>query len=205
MFSNNNDKYVDKNVDIIYYYLLQMSSYWGNPTWALFHTLANHVSENSFPTIKNQLIHIIIQICKHLPCPECTIHAESFWKKTNLRLIQNKQDLITVLYVFHNCVNKRKHKEIFKFAQLSIYDSYNLMQVYNEFVRNFHTNGNMKLLSETFHRNTMLLQLKKWFMQNIHHFVRPRKPPQIVSTNDTKPSEETSNNGEETNSTTTDK
>jgi hypothetical protein len=154
-----------------------MSSSWGNPTWALFHTLANHVSEESFSKIKPGLIFTIMQICNHLPCPECSIHAKSFWRKTNVSAIHTKQDLINVLFVFHNCVNKRKRKAIFKFEDLSQYNHYNLLQVFNSFVRRFNTKGNMKMLADTFHRTQLLVRVKKWLVENIIHFNRAAHTP----------------------------
>ena len=143
---------------------------WGPPTWIFIHTLAEKVKENSFPLISQNLIKIIIQICNNLPCPECTSHAKIFWSKVNILSIQTKQDLINLLYVFHNNVNKRKRIQLFKYEDLKMYKNYKLIQKYNIFMKNFNTNGNMNLINESFHRNLMLISLKRWIMTNISHF-----------------------------------
>lgn len=143
---------------------------WGPPTWIFIHTLVEKVKENSFPLISQNLIKIIIQICNNLPCPECTSHAKIFWSKVNVSNIHTKQDLINLLYVFHNNVNKRKGMQLFKYDDLKIYKNYKLIQKYNIFMKNFNTNGNMNLINESFHRNLMLISLKRWIMTNISHF-----------------------------------
>ena len=84
-------------------------SQWGPPTWMFIHTLAEKVKEDQFPKIGQQIIANIQQICYNLPCPDCADHAKIFWSKVKVRNIQSKNDLINLLYVFHNCINKRKN------------------------------------------------------------------------------------------------
>ena len=143
---------------------------WGPPTWIFLHTLAEKVKETSFPLISQQLIKTIITICNNLPCPECTSHAKIFWSSVNVAGIQTKQDLINLLFVFHNSVNKRRKVTLFKYEDLSKYSSSKLIQEYNNFTRNFNTNGNMNLINESFHRKLMLISLRTWLMTNISHF-----------------------------------
>lgn len=143
---------------------------WGPPTWIFLHTIAEKVKENSFRLISQQLIKMIIQICNNLPCPECTVHAKAFWNNVNVNNIQNKQDLINLLYVFHNSVNKRKKTQQFKHSDLVKYKNLKLIQQYNNFTKNFNTNGNMNLINESFHRKLMMISLKRWLMTNISHF-----------------------------------
>ena len=144
--------------------------YWGPPTWIFLHTLAEKVKESSFPLINHQLIKKIIEICNNLPCPECTNHAKAFWSKVDVIKIQTKQDLINLLFMFHNIVNKRKHLHQFKYENLSKYSSLKLIQTYNDFTKKFNTNGNMNLINESFHRKLMLISLRRWLMVNISHF-----------------------------------
>jgi hypothetical protein len=143
---------------------------WGRPTWAFIHTLAEKIKETSFPLIGSQLIGAIIQICNHLPCPECAQHAKQFWAKVNIGNIRNREDLINILFVFHNMVNKRKRYNSFKYVDLQYYKSRNVTETYNSFAKNFNTNGNMNLINESFHRNRMLASLKKWVMVNLGHY-----------------------------------
>jgi hypothetical protein len=143
---------------------------WGPSTWIFMHTLACKVKEESFPSIKNNIIMMLIQICNNLPCPECAQHAKEFWAKVKTQNILLKTDLINLLFVFHNMVNKRKRHPPFKYENLSIYESRKVIETYNLFSRNFNTRGNMNLINESFHRNMMLANLKQWLMTNIQHF-----------------------------------
>jgi hypothetical protein len=143
---------------------------WGPPTWLFLHTLAEKIKENSFPLISQQLIKMIIEICNNLPCPECTTHAKAFWRNVSVQNIKSKQDLINLLFVFHNNVNRRKKIKLFKYEHLKKYENLKIIQQYNIFTQNFNTNGNMNLINEAFHRKLMLISLRRWIMTNISHF-----------------------------------
>jgi lipopolysaccharide export LptBFGC system permease protein LptF len=134
------------------------------------HTLAEKIKEDSFPLIGGGLIQVLIQICNNLPCPECAQHAKQFWAKVKTTNIKTKAELINLLFVFHNIVNKRKHIQLFKHENLTIYKPQNLIQTYNMFSRNFNTRGNMNLITDSFRREIMLKSLRKWLMTNILHF-----------------------------------
>ena len=143
---------------------------WGPSTWKFMHTLASKVKESSFPIIRTTLISFLIQICNNLPCPECAKHAKEFWYKVNTNNITNKNDLINILFVFHNIVNNRKKYPPFLYENLEYYNTYNIITSYNIFSVNFNTKGNMNLIIESFHRSRMLTSLKIWLMENIKHF-----------------------------------
>jgi hypothetical protein len=144
--------------------------YWGPSTWMFMHTLAAKIKEDSFPLVGHQLIISIIQICYNLPCPECCQHAKMFWKNVNTTKLTTKQDLINVLFIFHNSVNQRKRQPLFKRENLNYYESRNVIETYNTFSKNFNTRGNMNLINEEFHRKRMINVLKKWLITNIQHF-----------------------------------
>ena len=143
---------------------------WGPPTWIFMHTLAEKIKDESFPIIGTNLILLIIQICNNLPCPECAQHAKLFWTKVKISNIKTKTDLINLLYVFHNAVNKRKRNQLLKYPDLQYYQSRNIIETYNAFSKNFNTKGNMNLINESFHRNLMLKKLRQWLMDNVVHF-----------------------------------
>jgi hypothetical protein len=143
---------------------------WGPPTWIFIHTLAEKIKESSFQHIGKQLIQIIINICRNLPCPDCTIHAKQFWAKVNVQNLNSRDDLINLIYVFHNIVNKRKGQSMFKYEDLKYYKSRGIIETFNIFARNFTTRGNMNLINESFHRNMMLTNLRSWLMNNLIHF-----------------------------------
>ena len=123
-------------------------SYWGPSTWVFMHTLAAKIKETSFPVIGPNLILVLIQICNNLPCPECAQHAKEFWSRVKTSNIKTKDDLINLLFVFHNTVNKRKQLPLFKYENIQYYKTKNIVNTYNTFSRNFNTRGNMNLINE---------------------------------------------------------
>jgi hypothetical protein len=143
---------------------------WGPPVWNLFHTFAEKIKETSFPIIGLELFNYIYRISSYLPCPDCSNHAKLFLGKINRNKIRTKKDLIDLLYIFHNSVNKRKNKKIYNYEDINMYTNKKLIESYNSFINIYHTKGNMKLLTETFQRNVIMKDLKKWIIQNIKHF-----------------------------------
>lgn len=148
-------------------------SYWGPSTWIFMHTLAAKIKEESYSVVGKDLILLLINISNHLPCPECTQHAKEFWRKVNIDTLKTKKDLINILYIFHNIVNKRRKTPCFKYDDLQIYNEKDVITTHNLFSRNFHTRGNMNLINESFHRSKVLRYIKKWLMTNIRHFAPP--------------------------------
>ena len=143
---------------------------WGPPTWTLLHTMAEKIKDERYSIIGRQLFNYILQICYNLPCPECSSHAKMFLTKVNANNLSTKNDLKTLLFVFHNTVNRRKQKPLSQIEELEIYKTKNIINVFNEFIQNYHTRGNMQQLSESFHRNRLTIQFKTWFMHNIQSF-----------------------------------
>jgi hypothetical protein len=145
-------------------------SQWGPPTWVFIHTLAEKIKDSSFINIGPHLILLILQICYNLPCPDCAQHAKQFWANVKLANIKTKTDLINVLFVFHNTVNKRKLLPPFKHIDLQYYKTTNLVETFNIFSKNYTTKGNMNLINDSFHRNMLLASLRTWLMTNLIHF-----------------------------------
>jgi hypothetical protein len=156
---------------------------WGPAIWTFFHTIVSKINENAYDSIYVQLFSKIKKICGYLPCPECSIHATDFLEKINVNNLRCKQDFVTMFYVFHNIVNKRKRKSLFNYADISIYENYNLIPVVNNFIARYNTKGNMKLLTESFQRQFVVKDFKNWFVANISVFVKPRIMPFIPQIN----------------------
>jgi hypothetical protein len=144
---------------------------WGPPVWNFFHTLTYKIKEETFSSIFPPLFEQIRLICKNLPCPDCSMHATKFLNRVNLAGIKTKQDFINLFFFFHNAVNKRKQKPLFKYENLSQYENKNPIVAFNEFLRVFHTKGNMRLLAESFQRQLVLKNFRQWFLNNIQHFM----------------------------------
>jgi hypothetical protein len=143
---------------------------WGPPIWTLFHTLIEKIKEEHFKEIYIDLFHFIKQICKYLPCPDCSQHATSFLSKIKPEHISNKNDFKNMLYVFHNKVNVRKQKQIFQYSEMNKYTNLNIITVYNKFISVYNNKGNMKMLTESFQRQFIIKNFKEWIIKNIHCF-----------------------------------
>ena len=83
---------------------------WGKHTWIFIHTLAAKIAANHFSKVKNKIISLILNICKNLPCPACSQHADIVLKQAYITNISTKSHLIEFLRQFHNIVNIKLHK-----------------------------------------------------------------------------------------------
>ena len=136
---------------------------WGPAVWFLFHTLAEKVSEPHFNKVYLSLFNMIKFISKNLPCPQCSSDATSFLAKINITTISCKKDFKDMLFVFHNYVNKKKHKPPLPFQDLdALYKCKDLSKVISNFLNKYNTKGNMQLLNESFHRKLIIVEFFKW-------------------------------------------
>lgn len=143
---------------------------WGPPIWLFIHSLASKLKHEMYGNIGGQLFNMIKRITAYLPCPDCSRHAVSFLSGINSTTIKTKEDLIRVLYLFHNSVNVRKNKSLYSFSNLNIYETTNLQQAYNNFRKVYHNRGNINLLAESFQRDLILKDLKIWLNQHSNKF-----------------------------------
>jgi len=144
---------------------------WGPSTWSLFHTLAAKLNENDYDTIGIDLFNQIKIICGYLPCPECSQHAKHNLAGVNIEKLKTKGDLINVLFIFHNSVNKRKNKLIYNFFEMDKYANNNLLTVCNNFFRNYKTTGNMRLMAESYQRKMIVENFIVWLKINYKSFM----------------------------------
>lgn len=145
---------------------------WGEPTWFLFHTFAQKVKESTFPKIKNELLSMIYKICNNLPCPDCTNHAMRYLQGINFGAIHTKNDLIEMLWRFHNEVNHRKHYQQFPMSQLNAkYSNANTNNIIRNFIQYYDKRGfSMRAGTDSFHRTRMITSFKTWISANIQYF-----------------------------------
>lgn len=145
---------------------------WGPPIWTFFHTLAEKINEEQFPLVFPALFEFIKRICRILPCPDCSQHATIFLAKVNPEGVKCKNDFRNIMCIFHNVVNRRKDKPIFNPDALSsLYGNIGPIAAYNGFVSAFNTKGNMKLIADSFQRQLVLADFRKWFLTNIRFFL----------------------------------
>jgi hypothetical protein len=152
---------------------------WGPAIWTLFHTLAEKINDNAYPYLINSMFTIIVKICKFLPCPECSRDASSFLARININNYKTKREFKNMLYLFHNWVNSKKRKPLFNYGYINKYANLNLINVVNNFISNYNTKGNMKLLAETFQRSFVIKDFVTWFRANIRAFWPIQQPQSI--------------------------
>jgi hypothetical protein len=144
---------------------------WGPATWTLFHTLAEKMKDEAYPVVGRGLFSLIFRICGLLPCPDCSRHAKDFLSKVNPASLKTREEFRNMLYLFHNMVNKRKGKPLYNSEGLPSYKDKNLVQVMNQFLRHYNNRGNMQMLTESFQRQFIVADLKKWVNGNHRAFV----------------------------------
>lgn len=145
---------------------------WGEPTWFLFHTLAEKVKEEEFSALRTDLLNIIYSICCILPCPMCSSHAKTHLNGSNFNNIRTKQQLKDYLFLFHNTVNKKKNYLLFDYNNLNEkYSKANTIMIIQNFFNNFkNKNRNNLMISEDFHRKRTIKDFELWLNNNIHKF-----------------------------------
>lgn len=157
---------------------------WGPAVWTLFHTLAEKIREDMYPYLSQQLFNIIVRICNYLPCPDCSADASVFLAKIKISDLKTKEQFKNTFYLFHNYVNAKKRKPLFNYANMHIYGKYRLSNVVNNFIINYQTNGNMKLLTESFQRQFVLRDFKNFITQYSRAFIPViRLPPTVINNN----------------------
>jgi hypothetical protein len=145
---------------------------WGEPTWYLFHALAEKVKEERFSSIRGELLNTIYVICKNLPCPLCANHATQYMNAINFNTIKTKQDLIDLLWKFHNEVNKKKNFPIFPREQVSEkYSRANLINIIQLFMFHFKDkHASLRMIADDMYRQQISTKMQDWFRQNIQSF-----------------------------------
>lgn len=145
---------------------------WGAPTWTLFHTIPEKLTNKTFVENKASIIQLITTICNNLPCPSCSQHATQYMMKVNFNAIHTVEDLKKMLYIFHNNVNERKRYAEYPYDNLT--DKYSVLdfnQVVNQFMFHFQKKTYaVNLIAQQISRQKQVVIVKQWFTNNIHLF-----------------------------------
>jgi hypothetical protein len=131
---------------------------WGNNIWYLFHTISYKLKEESFTIVKNDLIEIFKNICKNLPCPDCSKDATEVISKINFNTINTKEEFKILLFNFHNYVNRKLKKKEFKYEDFdNKYKNANIHNLIHNFNIIFNSNSsNPHMITNTFLRKQEL-------------------------------------------------
>ena len=144
---------------------------WGSSTWFLFHTLSYKMKDEHFDELKDEFLSISSRICANLPCPDCSEHATAIMKNLNRGNIKTKKDLQMFFYDFHNSVNKRTKKPIYNENDMCKYKNAITKNIVFNFIstmsKKYH---NIKLLTNSFHRDSAMNDFKKWIAHNSTKF-----------------------------------
>lgn len=145
---------------------------WGEPTWFLFHTLAEKIKPEHYSDLQKELLNLIYTICSNLPCPSCAKHATQYLNAINFNTITTKDSLRFMLHRFHNEVNQRKGVPEFPIEQLTAkYSAANTINIIHNFMPYFEDrSGSVRLIADNLHRSRVALQMKAWFNKNIGYF-----------------------------------
>lgn len=145
---------------------------WGEPTWFLFHTLAEKIKPQYFNTLRNKLFGFIKSICNNLPCPDCAKHATQYMNKINFDAIVNKEQLKLLLFKFHNEINSKKKYKLFEFTNLdSKYSSAITINIVRNFFVHFSKkNFSVRLDTSNYQRTLLLKEFRFWLEKNHYCF-----------------------------------
>ena len=145
---------------------------WGEPVWFLFHTLAEKVKQDQFPTLKEGIMNIIRSICNSLPCPICAEHATQYMKGIQDNSIRTKEELKLMLFNFHNEVNKRKGYDVFPLNELALkYKKAVTIKVINYFITAYKEKSrNIQMIATEMNRDRVIRNIRQWLNVNLIHF-----------------------------------
>ena len=145
---------------------------WGEPTWIIFHTLAECGNDAQFGEYRAGLLDIIYTICCNLPCPDCASHAKDYMDRINYSQIQTRSQLREMLFQFHNSVNQRKGYALFNRDGLVKYRNTGLVYALHTFMGYFQDrHASFRMISNDYHRGRLAINLKQWFNANLHYFL----------------------------------
>ena len=144
---------------------------WGNATWYLFHTLSYKMKDQHFDELKNEFLNICSRICSTLPCPDCSEHAYAIMANVKREHIKTKKDLQMFFFDFHNSVNTRTKKPLFQESQMFKYQTAITRNIVYNFISILSRKyNNIKLLTNSFHRDAAMNDFKKWIAHNSSKF-----------------------------------
>jgi len=145
---------------------------WGEPTWCMFHTIAEKIKPEQYARYRGELLNIIQTVSNTLPCPICATHATQYTKNITEAQIATKADFQTMLWIFHNSVNQRKGMPLFPYEQLhEKYFMANTRMVIQRFIEvHSDKHAGFRMIADDFYRNRITNFLRSWFLNNIHAF-----------------------------------
>jgi hypothetical protein len=88
---------------------------WGPHYWATMHFMSSTYDNKPNQSIKTIMKNFIQSVPVFLPCKECQDHAFEFVNAVQLdKVVENRKELFTFFFNFHNSVNQRLKKPLMK-------------------------------------------------------------------------------------------
>lgn len=146
---------------------------WGNAIWYFMHTISYKLKEEH-TNKANEIMNLFYNLCINTPCPYCSEHAKNTLNKLNIKKIVKKEDLIKVLFEFHNIVNKRINKELFTIEEFNDkYKKANTLNIVNYFfiIMNKKIN-NEKAMIYTMNRKIIVNKIYNYINNNKECFMQ---------------------------------
>lgn len=137
---------------------------WGPVIWNCLHIIAHKVKQNETDFIKNDLLFFILYILKIVPCDMCSNECKIYFNDLCVK-VNNKDDLETILFDFHNHVNKKNDVPIFDKDILHKYEKMSFFYNINLFIYMV----NICPIT-TFER----YYIQEWFINNIDKFINDK-------------------------------
>lgn len=150
-----------------------MTKIWGPHIWKFLHCFCEKINNIFFINNKTSVFVFLRNILFNLPCPICSNDTRIQFKKVNIDIIKNKEDLKNLLFYYHNNVNKKLKKRVKKRIYLKTYESYNIDKCYNNFRIVFFKKYKFKLnvySSMLLNKNNINNDIKIWWRKNRVNF-----------------------------------
>jgi hypothetical protein len=147
---------------------------WGEPTWYLFHTIAEKIKPEFYTQYRSEIMNIIRIVCNTLPCPICANHATQYMQNINDSQLSTKEDLQRMLWAFHNSVNERKGQPFFPNDKGQLRNKYSRANtraiIQNFIVVHKDKQSGFRMTTGDFYRNKNINMIKSWFIRYISIF-----------------------------------
>lgn len=111
--------------------------FWGEPTWLLFHSLAERANPQKYEKHYLTVWNFIKEVCNGLPCPYCKQHATNYVSRIPSTSINTKEKLKQTLFKFHNHVNITTGKNQLNISVLEKYKRSNINKILELFMSRF--------------------------------------------------------------------
>ena len=145
---------------------------WGNAMWYFIHTLTYKLkdehSDKSYEIMK-----LIYNICINTPCPTCSEDAKQTLNNLNMNKIKKREDLIRVMFEFHNIVNNKLNKTEFTMKEFNNkYKKANTLNIFNYFIILMNKKiNNEKAMVYTLNRKIAINNIYNYIYKNNNYFM----------------------------------